>query len=129
MRPIFGFNKGFELYNSRKVGIAKILPKVKRWLNKHKSKPFFLFIHCYDIHAPYGTGKPPYDKIFHDFTYTGHLTPNIQTLKAARYNNIKINDEDVRHFIALYDGGIRYTDKKIGDFLSYLKEIELYPLC
>jgi len=28
--------------------------------------------------------------------------------------------------IALYDGGIRYTDKKIGEFLSYLRDSGLY---
>lgn len=122
MRPVFGFNQGFEIYNSRKVGIVRILPKVKKWLDKNKSNPFFLFIHCYDIHAPYATYKPPYNRIFHDFTYTGHLIPSVKNLKAARKNELKVNDEDLRHFIALYDGGIRYTDEKIGEFLSYLRD-------
>lgn len=122
MRAVFGFNQGFDIYDGKRiVGIARILPKVKRWLDKHKSKPFFLFIHCYDIHSPYAP-PPPYNSIFHDFSYTGHLNPSNKTLLAAAKNELKVNDEDLRHFIALYDGGIRYTDEKIGEFLSYLRD-------
>ena len=39
---------------------------------------------------------------------------------------MKVNDADLRHFIALYDGGIRYTDEKIGKFLTYLRDSALY---
>ncbi len=102
-----------------------ILPKVKKWLDENKSKPFFLFIHCFDIHSPYDP-PPPYNSIFHDFTYTGHLVPNTKNLIAVIKNNATINDEDLRHFIALYDGGIRYADEKIGDLLSYLRDSGLY---
>ena len=121
MRPEFGFNQGFETYISARIGIANILPRVKRWLDKNKSNPFFLFIHCYDIHSPYNP-QPPYNKAFHDFTYTGNLKPSTKILAAAVDNKLKVNDEDLRHFIALYDGGIRYTDEKIGELLSYFRE-------
>jgi len=122
MRAEFGFDQGFDIYDGKRwlIGIAEILPKVKKWLNKNKSKPFFLFIHCYDIHSPYNP-PPPYNNIFHDFTYTGHLIPSLKNMGAARWNKLKVNDEDLRHIMALYDGGIRYTDKKIGEFLSYLQ--------
>ena len=122
MHPVFGFNQGFDIYDGkRRVGIARILPKVKKWLNKNKSDRFFLFIHCYDIHSPYAP-PPPYNTIFHDFTYTGNLIPNQKTFKAISKNGLEVTDEDIRHFIALYDGGIRYTDKKIGEFLSFLQD-------
>ena len=121
MRKTFGFSQGFDIYDDRKVRIAGILPKVKKWLSKNKSKPFFLFIHCYDIHGPYNP-PPPYDKIFHDFNYTGNLFPSNKNLIAASRKELEVNDEDLHHFIALYDGGIRYTDEKIGEFLSFLKD-------
>jgi arylsulfatase A-like enzyme len=120
MNAVFGFDQGFDMYDDQGGGIALILPRVKKWIDENKSEPFFLFIHCYDIHSPYNP-PPPYANIFHDFTYQGHLTPSSETLGLATMNKLKINDDDLRHFIALYDGGIRYTDKKIGDFLAYLK--------
>ena len=122
MRSVFGFDQGFDIYDGeRRIGIARILPKVKKWLNKNKSDLFFLFIHCYDIHGPYDP-PPPYNSIFHDSTYTGNLIPNYKTFNAISKNGLEVNDEDIQHFIALYDGGIRYTDEKLGGFLSYLRD-------
>jgi arylsulfatase A-like enzyme len=121
----YGYDKGFAIYDDKGGGIAKILPKVREWLGRNKTKPFFLFIHCYDIHSPYNPPLP-YNKMFHDFTYSGFLIPSYKQLNPARDNKLKLSEEDLRHFIALYDGGIRYTDNKIGEFLSYLKETGLY---
>ena len=120
MRAVTGMNQGFDMYDDQGVHIANILPKVEKWLDANRSKPFFLFIHCYDIHVPYNP-PPPYNTMFHDFTYTGHLAPNGKTFTAINEKKLSVTDEDVRHFIALYDGGIRYTDAKIGEFLSYLR--------
>jgi hypothetical protein len=121
----FGFNQGFDTYEDEWIGIENIIPKVERWLDNHASEPFFLFIHCYDIHEPYNP-PPPYNNIFHDFIYRGHLVPSSQILQAARKGDIPVSNEDLRHFIALYDGGIRYTDEKIGELLAYLRDTALY---
>lgn len=121
----FGFNQGFDVYEDEWIGIANILPKVEKWLDSNGSKPFFLFIHCYDIHEPYNP-PPPYNSIFHDFAYSGNLVPSTTILTAARKGQVTVTSEDLRHFIALYDGGIRYTDEKVGEFLSYLQDAELY---
>ena len=125
MRAVTGMNQGFDMYDDQGVHIANILPKVEKWLDANRSKPFFLFIHCYDIHVPYSP-PPPYNTMFHDFTYTGHLAPNGKTFTAINAKKLSVTDADVRHFIALYDGGIRYTDAKIGEFLSYLRNRGLY---
>jgi hypothetical protein len=101
---------------------------VKKWLDKNGSRPFFLFIHCYDIHSPYNP-PPPYNSLFHDFPYRGNLVPSTPTLLSTvnnKENASNITDEDIRHFIALYDGGIRYTDDHIGGFLTYLQDAGLY---
>ena len=125
---VFGFNRGFDLYEDEWIGIAKTVPKVKQWLNENGSKPFFLFIHCYDIHSPYNP-PPPYNALFHDFIYRGNLVPSTPTLLSTtnkKKNELNITDQDIRHFIALYDGGIRYTDQWIGNLLSYLRSSGLY---
>jgi arylsulfatase A-like enzyme len=117
----FGFDQGFDIYDSSQGGgVEMILPKVKKWLDKNNTAPFFLFIHCFDIHNPYDP-PPPYDSMFHDFHYTGNINLNKETMLAIQWKGLKVNDEDLRHFVALYDGGIRYTDEKIGEFLSYLQ--------
>jgi arylsulfatase A-like enzyme len=125
MKGNYGFKQGFDIYDGDKwIGIARILPKAKKWLEENRSDPFFLFIHCYDIHDPYAP-PPPYDTIFHDFTYTGNFIPTTKNMQAAAWRGLEVTDEDLRHIKALYDGGIRYTDEKIGEFLSYLQEAGL----
>ena len=117
----WGFHHGFDVYNDQGGGIDQILPRAKKWLNKNKESPFFLFLHFYDIHTPYNP-PPPYNSIFHDFDYTGNLVPSNTTLSAANHNKLRVDDQDLRHFVALYDGCIRYTDDRMGDFFSFLKK-------
>jgi arylsulfatase A-like enzyme len=126
MRAVFGFSQGFETYDGEeKIGIAKILPKVKKWLNENGSQPFFLFLHCYDIHSPYDP-PPPYDTMFQDTVYTGSFVPSTAKLRLAAWNRIQLNNQDLQHVMALYDGGIRYTDEMIGEFFAYLRNSGLY---
>jgi arylsulfatase A-like enzyme len=126
MRAVFGFSQGFETYDGEeKIGIAKILPKVKKWVDKNKSHPFFLFMHCYDIHSPYDP-PPPYDMMFQDTVYTGSFVAGTENLRLAAWNQIRLSDQDLRYTIALYDGGIRYTDEMIGEFFAYLRNAGLY---
>ena len=122
VRPIFGFDQGFDVYKGkRKRGIAQTLTNVKKWLSKNKSNPFFLFIHCYDIHAPYNP-PPPYNSIFRDFTHASDLITIGKTTVALPVNESEVDNDYIHHKLALYDGGIRYTDEKIGEFLSYLRD-------
>jgi arylsulfatase A-like enzyme len=126
MRPVFGFSQGFEIYDGEnKIGIAKILPKAKKWLAENRSHPFFLFVHCYDIHSPYDP-PPPYNTMFQDAVYTGSFAPTTGNLRLAAFNQIQLTDQDLRHTIDLYDGGIRYTDDMLGEFFAYLRNSGLY---
>lgn len=76
MKGDYGFKQGFDIYDGDNwIGIARILPKARKWLEENKADPFFLFIHCYDIHDPYDP-PPPYDTMFHDFNYTGNFVPS-----------------------------------------------------
>jgi arylsulfatase A-like enzyme len=121
MSEVYGFDQGFDTYDHKWITIEQLLPKVKKWLDTNKSNPFFVFIHSFDIHYPYKP-PPPFNAIFHDFPYTGRLIPSSKTLNAIGKKKLKVNDEDLRHFRAFYDGGIRYADEKIGEFLSYLRD-------
>ena len=56
LEPRFGFDQGFDTYDStdpEKGNLEVILPKVEAWLKGEPERPFFLFLHCYDVHEPY----------------------------------------------------------------------------
>lgn len=97
----------------------KINEEVFRWLEK-SNEPFFLWVHYMDVHTPY-------------------IPPNkfLENLDLKKYNYIKklwlgkkmgikwrekIKDEEIKDYINLYDGCIRYVDWLIKKLISKLKE-------
>jgi arylsulfatase A-like enzyme len=119
VRAVFGFAQGFDHYEDEPVRIKGILANFERWLDTHPERPFFLFLHCYDVHAPYAP-PPPYDTLFEETPYTGDFIPTAENLAAVAQWRRNISAEDLRHVVALYDGGIRYTDDQLGTFFENL---------
>ena len=65
----FGTSQGFDTYDDRFQAVHKVgdlserkgdeAARVAReWLDAHKDKPFFLFLHLYDPHEPYDPPEP-----------------------------------------------------------------------
>ena len=66
----FGLNQGFDLYDSpfrTHIQPGEDSPDLRRpaetvlrgatnWLSTHTDRPFFVFIHLYDVHQPYSRG-------------------------------------------------------------------------
>jgi arylsulfatase A-like enzyme len=124
LRSAFGFNQGFDHFEDPKVGITRILENVDRWLDENRARPFFMFIHCYDVHAPYAP-PPPFDTQFEESPYTGDFEPNEKNLRELVPFWRDISQEDLQHVIVRYDGGIRYTDEQFGRFFESLKRRNL----
>lgn len=50
----FGFGRGFDVYTSASEHFAGNQADAARWLSSRDPRqPFFLFLHGYDVHAPY----------------------------------------------------------------------------
>ena len=120
LHAAFGFDRGFDSYNHRGGGLAEILPRATRWLDAHADEPFFLFLHTYDIHAPYFS-PPPFGGMFHEQPYAGDLVPTVERLDALFLEQAELDPVDVQHLVDSYDEGIRYTDFQIGRFLDELE--------
>ncbi len=89
----FGLGQGFEEYHDRMdgpepgLGPASVevpgsimASRANRWINEHtarrrggqETRPFFLFLHFFDAHAPYRPPSP-YDREYADRPYAGEL--------------------------------------------------------
>ncbi len=140
LRPECGFARGFDEYfeKSHREFKAELQNKFmirhlkKSWNNKRK---LFLFIHYYDVHSdfdklPYDSPEP-YNEMFYP-DYEGDFTGGDGKLFASEYlvhvneNQVSLKEDDLKYITALYDGGIAYTDKCIGDLFAGLKELGLY---
>jgi choline-sulfatase len=85
LKKLFGLNQGFAVYDDqmpkpkghefiedaeRRAG--ETVDRAVRWLDGQSGKPFFLWVHLYDPHAPY-TPPAPFAEQYKDRPYDGEI--------------------------------------------------------
>ena len=145
MNPAFGFDRGFDLYRNidledEKIKDTILPPPEERdavheditspritglaidWISKHRSRPFFLFLHLWDVHYDY-IPPAPYDRLF-DPDYQG----DIDGKDYIHNDDVKpgMDLRDLEHIIALYDGEIAYVDYHLGLIFKELKKLGIF---
>ena len=136
LRSMHGLAQGFDTYDdetvvrplleSHKGQTSPALVELARdwissWLAGPRNRPFFVFLHLWDVHYDY-TPPPPFDAMF-DPDYTGTITA--ENFELGDHIFAGMNASDLRHIVALYDGEIRYTDGYVGQLLDFMEECEL----
>jgi len=95
------------------------------WLGKNKDKPFFLFLHTFQIHGPYASPSP-WNEMFLDES-AGWKKLALRNFLDSQGEDYPFTPEEKANIIALYDGEIRYTDDVlIGPLVARLKELGIY---
>jgi|GEM_PF-1812121 len=125
----YNFDQGFDICDDRGGGITKISKRALDWLGRNYSrKPFFLFLHCYDVHS-YRVSEELEKQFVRP--YTGKL---LELKKAGRPLEARVtsnafyslSEPDVRFLRDLYDATIFHTDNVFGEFLTFLKDHDVY---
>lgn len=124
-----GLAQGFDHYHEMWGNAEKQSDLALAWLADAVDEPFFLFLHYYDVHSdwkvlPYETGTdhdhrfaPPRED-FHPCDADVCASRFLQQVNAGK---AVLTEEDVRQTVALYDGGISYTDHHVGRVLAELE--------
>jgi arylsulfatase A-like enzyme/glycosyltransferase involved in cell wall biosynthesis len=133
-----GLGQGFETFESRFLGAEDRVDQALEWLADHDARrPFFLFLHTYEVHTPY----LPAEEFLADFEpdYDGPLRQVLADARAmmadgALKNPIvevhrklfaprlsTLTEADRRFLIALYDAEIRSADRALGRFFEALR--------
>ncbi len=113
---IFNLDQGFDIYDDQGGGIERINARAVKWLAANAGHKLFLFVHCYDTHAPYEP-PAPYDRLFPE-----------QALKVDLHKKDPTpQDEEVflKKSIADYDAEITYTDKHVGALVGHVDRLGL----
>lgn len=128
----FGFGKGFDFYSETEGDIAYFnsAELVERaavtWLKGHADRPFFLFLHTYQLHAPYRC-PPPYNRMFLDKDAPRDEIDIKDRLGGQHAIFGPLPEAERRNAIGLYDGEIRYADETlIRPLVAELKTLGLY---
>lgn len=146
LHPAFGLGQGFERYvdctsyaammdgkptsewamnkdvmeaSHRDDPAAQTFAAFQGWLGQRSKKPFFAFVHLWDVHFDF-TPPPPYDTRF-DPSYQGPIDGKNFFFDNERYKP-GMDPKDLKHLLALYDGEIAWTDSVIGKIRAELEK-------
>jgi len=129
----FGFAQGFDSYDDETTTMSgeashslstafRNHREAVRFVDAAAGRPFFLFLHFWDVHYDY-TPPYPFDEWF-DPDYEGEI--DAVDFEANEAINPSMDPRDLEHVIALYDGEVAYTDMVVGRFLAALEERGLW---
>lgn len=133
--PAIGFAQGFSRYD---VSMFKVsdpsMAAMKGWVAGQGGRPFFLFWHTFETHAPYldttfvrevvpadaaGEVEAALAELGRRFS-RGPTPPEV----LARLQALRPYHRDLSN--ALYDGGVRSADRRVGELIAFLRERDLY---
>ncbi len=129
LKPEFGLSRGFDFYDMTPLDGRRgdgTTRDALAWIDKVRGGPFFMFVHYFDPHIPYG---PPagYDDLFHK-GYRGRIKNpfDIEGFSKSRdrlFEEMKeLTADDWAEIIDLYDGEIVYVDEAFGALMRGLKD-------
>ncbi len=136
MQARYGFGQGFDHYraipvNAQRVNDEWIFP----WLEAHRQRTFFLFVHYYDVHSDWR--KLPYDapKEFVE-RFAGPAPAGFEAcrdevcatklLMSLDKSNEEIPAEHLDYLRHLYDAGVAATDEQVGRLIGKIRKLGLY---
>jgi arylsulfatase A-like enzyme len=96
---------------------------VTDWLRAHHEEPFFLWVHAFDPHAPYG---PPRRYLRGTPPPGGHLRFEGWDEEAIRAGTWVPTVAERSWIRQLYEAEVRWTDDAVGRLLAELKRLEVY---
>ncbi len=123
VRAQMGFAQGFDRYSDglspeehRTCTAPQTFEAAGDWLEDFGHLPFFLFVHTYEIHAPY---VPPREWLGR---YADLSFPDI--LNGIAEN--AFTPEERRHIVNSYDACIGYTDHHLGKLFERMRALGLF---
>lgn len=134
MSSKFNMHQGYAVYSDLGGGLEVLMPQVFEWLDEHhQEETFLLLLHTYDTHTPYDPPEP-YRSMFLEGLDppTPGFEPTAEQLEAVRKapisddpSNPVLPPNDLEYAKAIYDGGIRYVDDRMGELFAKLRELDL----
>jgi arylsulfatase A-like enzyme len=137
--PVWGLDRGFDRYETEVVkretsaGVVERdfrlildVEKTLRWLAEDDSRPFFVFLHSFEIHSPYTPSLADVDALG-DVTTEGYREHvSIEQLEAINAGTVSVGREQRQQIQDAYNAEIISADRAIGHFVSRLREMGLY---
>ena len=129
---LFGFDQGFGTYvrlgeDNTSSEIHKLSDQlnleISRWFEDHDSeRPFFMYVHASDPHAPYYPREPYRGRFAAGLEPEIGLHDRVTALTQARAS---VEDDTANNLMALYDGEIAFNDASFAALIQMLEDNDL----
>ncbi len=129
MDSTYGFGRGFDDYildpaigpDGQLRSAKKQIGRAIEWLDSREDRPFFLFLHNFDVHGDYN----PSDEFLKQFAspYDGPFRGTTEELQQVYQGKLEMGEDDLRHVIDRYDAGIRELDHDLKRLLEHLRDL------
>jgi arylsulfatase A-like enzyme len=128
----FGLGRGFERYVSiptrpESGGTGTSLSSTARvsaggleWLASRSDRPFFLFLHYFDVHSDYRP-EPRFAALF-EKPYRGVVDGSTRQLMAYLRGQLAFDEEDRQRLVDLYDAEVRQLDQGLEELFARLDQ-------
>ena len=128
----FGLGRGFDRYvaiptrpasggtGTSLSATARVSAGGLEWLASQSGRPFFLFLHYFDIHSDY-LPEPRFAALF-EKPYRGVVDGSTRQLMAFLRGQIAFDAEDRERLVDLYDAEIRQLDQGLEELFARLAE-------
>ena len=135
----FNFHQGFDTYiETWKMEPTELLPDPTRadaitklaisvLERRDRDRPFFLWVHYLDPHAPYSAPGDHKEHFVGDDLYEPgprieiDLTKQKRDLTAIGYEQVLDGRDELGYYVARYDSEIAYNDAQIGELLKVVE--------
>ncbi len=142
--PGYALHQGFETYNywlgPKQREVVENVEQTIEWLSHERERPFFLFLHTYEVHEPYFERQPFYDRFAEESGRPKIPSNWVATRRQARmagdgflaHKEVMMSPDHGRTWdpipsglkdsvIDRYDAGLAFTDAHIGKVLDAIE--------
>jgi arylsulfatase A-like enzyme len=130
MSSRWGFSRGFDYYKKFQPAAAlyprggqSLFQKATELLEKAQFPHLFLFLHTYQVHAPYTPPKNFLYQLDQNPKYLGLEAPN---LNQPEKTYLPVEEEQKHSLKELYQAEILAFDAYFGEFIHRLKAMNIY---
>lgn len=132
----YGLDRGFEHFDyvhewNDETGPRRrivnrgesITDRAIAWLQQRDDRPFFMFLHYYDVHSDFAA-QAEYQEMFTG-PFRGQINGRTRQLSSLRRRNARLPDSAVRHLLGLYDAEIRQLDTTLQRLFDAIRDMGL----
>ncbi|UCH97197.1 MAG: sulfatase-like hydrolase/transferase [Candidatus Aminicenantes bacterium] len=130
MNSRWGFSRGFDYYKKFQPAAAlyprggqSLFQKAIELLEKAQFPGLFLFLHTYQVHAPY---TPPKNFLYQINKHPKHLKLEAPNFNQPAKTYLPVEEEQKHSLKELYQAEILAFDAYFGEFIQRLKAMNIY---